>query len=101
MGVLIFTAKTLFLVFVYIWIRWTLPRYRYDQLMSLCWKWMFPLALLNVLLTAAGQTWKSPLLTWLMPVVTLAAGVGAAALAQRRDPGLPPDLSPGAQPATR
>ncbi|MCX8019495.1 MAG: NADH-quinone oxidoreductase subunit NuoH [Chitinophagaceae bacterium] len=45
-------AKILFLLFVFIWIRWTIPRFRYDQLMNLGWRKLIPLALLNMILTA-------------------------------------------------
>jgi NADH-quinone oxidoreductase subunit H len=45
-------AKTIFLVFVFIWVRATLPRLRYDQLMSLGWKVFLPIATLNALVTA-------------------------------------------------
>lgn len=47
-----FVLKVYAFMFVFIWIRATMPRYRYDQLMTLGWKWLIPLALANVVLTA-------------------------------------------------
>lgn len=49
-----FYLKVGFLMWFFVWVRWTLPRFRYDQLMDIGWKGMFPLALLNVILTAAA-----------------------------------------------
>lgn len=46
-------AKITFFIFVFMWIRWTLPRFRYDQLMHLGWKNMIPLALANMVITGA------------------------------------------------
>jgi NADH-quinone oxidoreductase subunit H len=54
LSVLIFALKTGFFLFVYIWIRWTLPRFRYDQLMSLGWKIMLPLALSYIVIIASA-----------------------------------------------
>jgi hypothetical protein len=47
-----FAAKTLFWCWVFIWVRWSLPRFRYDQLMRLGWKNMIPLSFLNIAITA-------------------------------------------------
>jgi NADH-quinone oxidoreductase subunit H len=49
-----FLVKVFLLLFFYIWMRWTLPRYRYDQLMTFGWKVLLPLAVINLLVTAAG-----------------------------------------------
>ncbi len=48
----VFGLKLLAVLFLYIWVRWTLPRFRYDQLMHLMWKGLVPLALVNIAITA-------------------------------------------------
>ena len=52
-GWIAFLAKVSVILFVYIWTRWTVPRYRYDQLMKFGWKWLFPASVLNLIVTAA------------------------------------------------
>lgn len=52
LGVIVFFLKIGAFIFFFIWVRWTLPRFRYDQLMNLGWKIFIPLALLNILITA-------------------------------------------------
>jgi NADH-quinone oxidoreductase subunit H len=54
LGWIWFLLKVGFLLFFYVWMRWTLPRYRYDQLMAFGWKVMLPLSVVNLLVTAAG-----------------------------------------------
>ncbi|HUQ79741.1 MAG TPA: NADH-quinone oxidoreductase subunit NuoH [Gemmatimonadaceae bacterium] len=54
LSIVIFGLKTLFFLFVFIWIRWTLPRFRYDQLMSLGWKIMLPTALVYIVIMASA-----------------------------------------------
>jgi NADH-quinone oxidoreductase subunit H len=54
LGWIWFLIKVSALLFFYIWMRWTLPRYRYDQLMRFGWKTLLPLAVINLLVTAAG-----------------------------------------------
>jgi NADH-quinone oxidoreductase subunit H len=51
-SLIVFIAKLTFLLYLYFWLRWTLPRFRYDQLMDIGWKWLIPTALVNIVLTA-------------------------------------------------
>jgi NADH-quinone oxidoreductase subunit H len=52
-----FLLKVFLILFFYVWMRWTLPRYRYDQLMEFGWKWLLPIAVVNLIATAALVLW--------------------------------------------
>ena len=54
LGFLWFLLKTAAILFFYLWLRWTMPRFRYDQLMKFGWKVLLPVAMVNLLATAAG-----------------------------------------------
>jgi NADH-quinone oxidoreductase subunit H len=54
LGVVFLFGKIFFFIFFFMWIRWTIPRFRYDQLMHLGWRIFIPLSILNIILTGAG-----------------------------------------------
>lgn len=61
-GVVVLFAKIFLFIFFFMWVRWTIPRFRYDQLMDLGWKVLIPLAIANIVLTAVFSTYVAPLL---------------------------------------
>jgi NADH-quinone oxidoreductase subunit H len=58
LGVLFLFLKILLFIFVFMWVRWTIPRFRYDQLMNLGWKVLIPLAIANIVITGVWITVK-------------------------------------------
>jgi NADH-quinone oxidoreductase subunit H len=58
LGILALLTKIVIFIFIFMWIRWTIPRFRYDQLMNLGWKTLIPLALVNMLATGAVILWR-------------------------------------------
>ena len=52
LSLLVFLIKASLILYFYFWLRWTLPRFRYDQLMDIGWKWLIPSALINIVLSA-------------------------------------------------
>lgn len=56
-NIAVFFAKVIAIIFVFMWVRWTLPRFRYDQLMRLGWLFFFEIALVNIFITAIILAW--------------------------------------------
>ena len=79
LGVAVFFGKIFFFIFFYMWVRWTLPRFRYDQLMNLGWKSLIPLAILNIVVTGAGLLFNFKPATWLIVIFVIVLAVISAA----------------------
>ncbi len=65
-GTMVLFGKAIFFVFFYMWVRWTLPRFRYDQLMNLGWKSLIPLAIVNIIITGSGILFLKPFIVALL-----------------------------------
>jgi len=84
-GFIVFFGKIFFFIFFFMWVRWTLPRFRYDQLMNLGWKTLIPLSILNVILTGAGLLYNFKYATWLIVIVMVVMVMVSSAKAPKRE----------------
>lgn len=84
-GFVVFFGKIFFFIFFFMWVRWTLPRFRYDQLMNLGWKTLIPLSILNVILTGAGLLYNFKYATWLIVIVMVVMVMVSSAKAPKRE----------------
>ncbi|RIV22318.1 NADH-quinone oxidoreductase subunit NuoH [Fibrisoma montanum] len=82
-GTVVFFAKIFFFIFFFMWVRWTIPRFRYDQLMNLGWKSLIPLSILNVVVTGAGLLYDIKYTTWLIVVVMVVLALTSNARAPK------------------
>jgi NADH-quinone oxidoreductase subunit H len=80
-SLLVFLVKLSAILYLYFWLRWTLPRFRYDQLMDIGWKWLIPSALINITLSALAIFVVQALNGWhgLKTIESLANGVDLTA----------------------
>jgi NADH-quinone oxidoreductase subunit H len=76
---LIFVLKVTLFILFYMFVRWTIPRFRFDQLMGLAWKGLIPLSLANVVVVMCVRQWY-PGGTWLLFPLSLVLLVGAVGL---------------------
>ncbi|UHG90965.1 NADH-quinone oxidoreductase subunit NuoH [Spirosoma oryzicola] len=81
----IFFGKIFFFIFFFMWVRWTLPRFRYDQLMNLGWKMFIPLAILNVIVTGAGLLFNIKYASWLIAIVMIVLAATSMSRAPKRE----------------
>ena len=58
LSICVLFGKIFFFIFLFMWVRWTLPRFRYDQLMNLGWKILIPLSVINILVSGIIILWK-------------------------------------------
>ncbi|MDJ1468242.1 NADH-quinone oxidoreductase subunit NuoH [Cytophagaceae bacterium DM2B3-1] len=84
-GIAVMFAKILFGIFFFMWVRWTLPRFRYDQLMNLGWKGLIPAAILNVILTGAGILLEMRWLSWVAVLIVIGIAVLQASVSQKKE----------------
>jgi NADH-quinone oxidoreductase subunit H len=96
--IIILQVKVFLLIFFFMWIRWSWPRFRYDQLMTIGWKYMIPIGLLNLLVSAIAQEFlpydafvAKAVLSWLtlLGCVVWAAMTAAPAPANLPNSGIP------------
>src|SRR5215210_7539742 len=80
-SLLVFIFKLLAVLYLYFWLRWTLPRFRYDQLMDIGWKWLIPSALINITLSALSIFLVQALHGWrgITTIQSLANGIDLTA----------------------
>lgn len=83
LGVVVMFSKIFFFIFFFMWVRWTVPRFRYDQLMNLGWKTFIPLSILNVVLTGAGLLYNFKYATWLIAIAMIVMAVMSTARAPK------------------
>jgi NADH-quinone oxidoreductase subunit H len=92
-GIWWFLLKVAVIIFILYWIRWTLPRFRYDQLMGLCWKVLLPLTLLNIVVIAllkliffppgTDPATYSQLSWWIIALIEIVFGIAAVIMLSR------------------
>src|SRR4029077_13232739 len=75
-------VKGRFSIFFYVWVRWTLPRFRFDQLMGIAWKLLIPLSVVNLVAAMCIREYDAP--KWSLTLSSLGLFVAATAAAARR-----------------